>query len=87
MPFFQGDIFSAYEVPRPKPFPDLFLHAAMKLQTPPENCLVIKDSISGIKAALAAGMSVTGYDPNETGFLNIDPKVRIVSSMDAIDFN
>ena len=39
-----------------KPAPDIFLLAAEKLDTKPENCLVIEDSYNGIKAAAAAGM-------------------------------
>ena len=38
-----------------KPEPDIFLKAAQLLQTPPENCLIVEDSINGLKAARAAG--------------------------------
>lgn len=43
---------------RSKPDPEVFLLAASKLGVPPEYCLVVEDGISGVKAALAAGMSV-----------------------------
>lgn len=49
---------SADQVPRGKPEPDLFLFAARKLGVNPENCLVFEDSLYGVKAALAAGMTV-----------------------------
>ena len=44
------------EVPRMKPAPDVYLAAAEKLGADPANCCVIEDSISGIRAAKAAGM-------------------------------
>jgi phosphoglycolate phosphatase len=61
LPHFAGKIFSAYDVARPKPFPDLFLHAAGSLGFTPEQTVVVEDSTRGVKAALAAGMRVIGY--------------------------
>ena len=58
---FAGRIFSAYDVKRGKPAPDLFLHAATSLGHRPEDCVVIEDSPVGVEAALAAGMRVLGY--------------------------
>jgi HAD superfamily hydrolase (TIGR01509 family) len=58
---FAPNIFSASEVSNGKPAPDLFLFAARKMKTKPERCLVIEDSISGIIAARAAGMTVLGF--------------------------
>lgn len=58
---FEGRIFSATEVTRGKPFPDLFLHAATRMGTNPEGCVVIEDSPFGVQAAVAAGMRVLGY--------------------------
>lgn len=61
LPFFEGRIFSATQVARPKPAPDLFLLAAQTLGFSPQDCVVIEDSTRGVKAALAAGMRVLGY--------------------------
>ena len=50
--------FTASEVSRGKPAPDLFLHAAARMGADPARCLVIEDSLTGIRAGLAAGMQV-----------------------------
>jgi HAD superfamily hydrolase (TIGR01509 family) len=54
-------IFSASQVKRGKPAPDLFLFAAEQMQASPARCVVIEDSIPGITGALAAGMAVLGF--------------------------
>jgi HAD superfamily hydrolase (TIGR01509 family) len=56
-----GALFSAYSVPRGKPHPDLFLHAAQAMAAEPARCAVIEDTPSGVTAAVAAGMRVLGY--------------------------
>jgi HAD superfamily hydrolase (TIGR01509 family) len=50
--------FTASEVARGKPAPDLFLHAARTMGAAAARCLVIEDSLTGIRAGLAAGMTV-----------------------------
>lgn len=56
-----GPIFSAaVHVTRGKPHPDLFLHAANHFRIDPDACLVIEDSPTGVRAAVAAGMPVIG---------------------------
>jgi HAD superfamily hydrolase (TIGR01509 family) len=54
-------VFSASEVPRGKPAPDLFLHTAARMDFAPADCIVIEDSIAGVQAARAAEMSVIGF--------------------------
>ncbi|MBR0717194.1 HAD family hydrolase [Bradyrhizobium liaoningense] len=54
-------IFSASQVARGKPAPDLFLFAAQQMKTAPESCLVIEDSVPGVTGARAAGMAVLGF--------------------------
>ncbi|TSA13734.1 MAG: HAD family hydrolase [Betaproteobacteria bacterium] len=63
---FEGRLFSSADVPRGKPFPDLYLFAARHFAKPPCACLVIEDSESGVVAALAAGMSVYGFCRDKT---------------------
>jgi HAD superfamily hydrolase (TIGR01509 family) len=58
---FEGKIYSCYDVPRPKPFPDVYLYAAEQMNTNPEHCVVIEDSVPGVQAGCAAGMTVFGY--------------------------
>ncbi len=56
--FFGDRLFTASEVERGKPAPDLFLHAAARMNVDPARTLVIEDSVPGLRAALAAGMQV-----------------------------
>jgi HAD superfamily hydrolase (TIGR01509 family) len=54
-------LFSAHDVPHPKPDPAVFQHAATTMSAKPSTCAVIEDSPSGIRAAVAAGMRAIGY--------------------------
>ncbi|PCI04082.1 MAG: hydrolase [Hyphomicrobiales bacterium] len=58
---FYPNIFSTVLVQNGKPAPDLFLYAAGKMATHPDRCVVIEDSIAGVKAAVAAGMIALGF--------------------------
>ena len=58
---FGANAFSATEVERGKPAPDLFLFAAQSMDAAPERCLVIEDSVAGVQAGVAAGMTVYGF--------------------------
>jgi phosphoglycolate phosphatase len=74
---FDGKIYSCYDVPRPKPFPDVYLHAAEQMNTNPEHCVVIEDSVPGVQAGYAAGMTVFGYaqHSNPTALTNAGAKI------------
>lgn len=54
--FFEDRIYSSRDVGQPKPAPDVFIHAAKVNGFAPPDCIVIEDSVSGIKAAQNAGM-------------------------------
>lgn len=59
-----GVIQSGSDVEHAKPAPDIFLRAAEKLGVAPKNCIVIEDSLNGVKAGKSAGMTVVAV-PNE----------------------
>ncbi|MCP3467787.1 MULTISPECIES: HAD family hydrolase [unclassified Bradyrhizobium] len=60
-PHFGDRLYTAQMVRHGKPAPDLFLYAAEKMRTDPARALVIEDSVSGVQAAKAAGMTVWGF--------------------------
>lgn len=59
--YFHGRIFTSTMVERPKPYPDLFLFAAKRMNAKPNKTVVIEDTVYGIKAAVSAEMDVFGY--------------------------
>jgi HAD superfamily hydrolase (TIGR01509 family) len=61
LPRFEGRMFSAMDVERGKPHPDLFMRAASEMGAAAERCAVVEDSLPGVRAAVAAGMTVFGY--------------------------
>ena len=63
MRFFEGRIFSGYEMPRTKPAPDVYLAAALELGAPPTRCAVVEDTVTGVTAGHAAGATVFAYAP------------------------
>ncbi|NNE77014.1 MAG: HAD-IA family hydrolase [Pricia sp.] len=68
--FFENRIFSCYDIGKWKPDPAIFLHAAEAMGYKPEDCLVIEDSLVGVKAARYGGFDVFGYvsHTEEAGF-------------------
>jgi HAD superfamily hydrolase (TIGR01509 family) len=60
-PHFGDRLYTSQMVPRGKPAPDLFLYAAAQMKTAPMRALVVEDSVSGVAAAKAAGMTVWGF--------------------------
>lgn len=58
---FAPHIYSSEIVPRGKPAPDIFLHAAGKLGISPQRCVAVEDSVNGTLSARAAGMRVVGF--------------------------
>ncbi len=69
------------DAPLIKPAPDLFLEAAKRLDLPPDACLVIEDSLNGLKAAKAAGMAVWVVPNRVTECLDFSPAERVFRSL------
>jgi HAD superfamily hydrolase (TIGR01509 family) len=81
---FSGWIYSGEEVQRGKPAPDLFLHAASRMSTPPQHCVVVEDSPFGVAGARAAGMSALGYAPEGDGERLADEGAETFGSMEEL---
>lgn len=64
LPFFEGRLFSADQVARGKPAPDLFLFAAREIGIPIDHSVVIEDSLPGAQAGVSAGARVLGFCPS-----------------------
>lgn len=58
---FAPHVYSTTLVPKSKPAPDIFLYTANQFNVTPEKCLVIEDSTLGVRAGIAAGMTVLGF--------------------------
>lgn len=67
MRWFDGRIFSGHDMPRSKPFPDVYLAAAAHLGADPRRCAVVEDTVTGVTAGVRAGATVFGYSPPEAG--------------------
>jgi HAD superfamily hydrolase (TIGR01509 family) len=78
-------IFSAVQVRRGKPAPDLFLFAAERMGVAPERCVVVEDSVPGVTGARAAGMIVLGFHGGShctTGHAGMLRKAGAVATFD-----
>jgi HAD superfamily hydrolase (TIGR01509 family) len=62
-----GRVHSHTDVGRGKPAPDLFLAAARAEGVAPSDCVVVEDSLPGVRAAMAAGMDCLGFAPHSDG--------------------
>lgn len=69
---FAGRVFSGQDMPRSKPFPDVYLAAALALGVAPCRCAIVEDTITGATAGVAAGATVFGYSPGNTGHSSPD---------------
>lgn len=73
LPQFRGKMYSVTEVAQSKPFPDVFLLAARQQGVIPADCAVIEDTPTGVRAGVAAGMTVFGY-------CALTPKQRLIGA-------
>ena len=88
---FDGQVFSGDDVAHGKPAPDLFLLAAGRLGVAGSRCIVIEDSVNGVKAGVAAGMTVWGFTggphcrPDQARDLLEVGAARVFESMGALE--
>src|SRR5699024_4190108 len=73
--------FSAEQVDRGKPAPDVFLLAAQRLGYSPAQCLVVEDSRAGVDAARAAGMGVVAYHSDLTPTDSLEAAAAVSTDM------
>ena len=70
-------IWSGQDMPRPKPFPDMYLRAAAALGVDPADCVVVEDSPTGARAAKSAGMRCFGLSERPNPALDVEGAVWI----------
>lgn len=78
--FFQTTVCRG-DAPRIKPAPDLYLEAARRLEIPPADCLVIEDSLNGMRSAHLAGMAVWIVPNRVTECLDFKEAERLLGSL------
>ena len=66
LPYFEKKLFSCYTIQKFKPEPDVFLWAAKTMGFEPHECVVIEDSVLGVKGALKGGFDVFGFTAHDT---------------------
>jgi len=80
-PYFRV-LVDGHQVPNPKPHPDIYLRAAELLGIRPPDCVVFEDSVPGIEAARAAGMSVIGVTTTHQDLPQVDLAIPDFNSPD-----
>ncbi len=73
------------DVVRTKPHPDIFLHAAEKMNAAPEQCVVIEDAEKGVPAAYAAGMKCIAVPNAHTADNDFSKATLVVDSLEEIN--
>ncbi|MBB6460321.1 HAD family hydrolase [Flammeovirga kamogawensis] len=71
LPYFEGKMYSAFDIKKWKPSPDLFLHAVAEMGFNTMDCVVIEDSRSGITAAQNGNLDVIGYHKDANHFKDL----------------
>jgi HAD superfamily hydrolase (TIGR01509 family) len=81
---FDPHIYSATQVARGKPSPDVFLFAASQIGVDPAQAIVIEDSVAGVMAGLRAGMRVIGFHGASNGIADLDAKLVAAGALGVI---
>ena len=83
-PLFGEHIYSATQVARGKPAPDVFLFAASQIGADPAECIVIEDSVAGVTAGLRAGMRVIGFHGASNGITDLDARLKAAGALEVV---
>ncbi len=83
LPYFQA-IASSDDVTHNKPAPDVYLFAAQQLGVSPQDCLVFEDSLTGVKSAKAAGMTVVAVPSHITQNLDFSHADVIIAGLEVV---
>lgn len=81
---FDPHIYSASEVARGKPAPDVFLYAASQIGVDPGHAIVIEDSVAGVTAGLRAGMRVIGFTGASNGIGDLAVRLRTAGAVEVV---
>ena len=82
LPYFEHKIFSCYTIQKWKPSPAVFLWAAETLGFQPKECVVIEDSLTGVRAAKQGGFDVVGFTAHD---YNNELKSEVTFAMDSMN--
>jgi len=82
--FFEPYLFSGSDVAKGKPEPDIFLHAARVMGVNPRDCLVVEDSVVGVTAGVAAGMTVIGFAGGSHARSQLESQLRTAGARTVI---
>ncbi|MDC1174110.1 HAD-IA family hydrolase [Bacteriovoracaceae bacterium] len=77
--YFGEKVFSSEQVDNPKPAPDLFIHASSVCGYQIEDCIVVEDSVSGVRAAQNANMKVIGFSGAGHFIPSLEEKLKAVN--------
>jgi HAD superfamily hydrolase (TIGR01509 family) len=84
LPYFENNIFSCYAINKWKPDPAVFLWAAETMGFKPSDCLVIEDSLSGVRAAKKGGFDVFGFTAHDYNNELKNEATKTFNSMDLL---
>lgn len=78
-------VYSAHQVARGKPAPDVFLFAASQMGSDPANTVVVEDTVAGVTAARRAGMRVIGFTGANHSGPGLDERLRAAGAIDVVE--
>ncbi|MFI0428404.1 HAD family hydrolase [Mariniflexile sp. HMF6888] len=84
LPYFENNIFSCYAINKWKPDPAVFLWAAETMEFKPSDCLVVEDSLSGVRAAKNGGFDVFGFTAHDYNNELENEATKTFNSMDLL---